>query len=463
MGRTTGVSELLLAIDRSRRETLRGQIVSQLRDAIASGQLRAGEPLPATRVLAAGAGVSRGVVVEAYTELRGLGAITTGRGRSPRVSGQRMRPGPPGPPDRAPRFDLVLETPDVTLFPRRQWLRALTEAVSRAPDRAFDYADPLGVWELRSALAAYLGRTRGVITEPANVVICQGSIQAVDLTLRVAAARGGRAVALEDPCAGGLRTAARFAGLSRAPVAVDQSGIDVATLAASAADAVIVTPSHQFPSGVRLTPERRGRLLDWAGSRRLIIEDDYDCEFHFDQPPAPALQSEASDSIAYVGSASKTLAPGIRIGWAVLPSRFLAQARAIKTALDGGSPSLTQYALAHMLLSGAFDRHLRSLRGEYARRRATLMAALPDAIPNLTVRPGTAGLHVCAELGAPVDGRRFERACGQERLRVRTLERFLDVPPKHVATLLVGFGRTPQAAIAPAAAALRRAVDRAAS
>ena len=225
MSRTSGPNDLLLAVDRAAGLPLRDQIAEQLREAIRSRRLRPGVVLPAGRTLAADLGVSRGVVVEAYEELREQGFVEMRPRSAPRVREGADSPLPAGPDGSPPpRYDLVPELPDLGLFPRRAWSQALQLALRTAPDRAFDYGDPRGDERLRRVLADYLGRARGVVADPEQIVVCQGSIQAVDLACRVVASLGGRSIGLEDPCADGLRRAAPGAGLSFVPIPVDARG-----------------------------------------------------------------------------------------------------------------------------------------------------------------------------------------------------------------------------------------------
>ena len=267
MSRTSGPNDLLLAVDRDADLPLRDQIAEQLREAIRSRRLRPGVVLPAGRTLAADLGVSarrggRGVRGAARAGVRrdaaAVGAASAEGADSP------LPAGPDGSP--SPRYDLVPELPDLGLFPRRAWSQALQLALRTAPDRAFDYGDPRGDERLRRVLADYLGRARGVVADPEQIVVCQGSIQAVDLACRVVASLGGRSIGLEDPCADGLRRAAPGAGLSFVPIPVDTRGAEVERLAASSADAAIVTPGAPVPQRRHDGGARRGRLLALGAS-----------------------------------------------------------------------------------------------------------------------------------------------------------------------------------------------------
>jgi GntR family transcriptional regulator / MocR family aminotransferase len=465
MARTQGPAELLIAIDRHDPEPLRDQVAGQIRGAIRAGRLRAGVRLPATRRLAADLGVSRGVVVEAYGELAHQGFILGSGRASPRVASGAAAPGaqataplpaaPAPSPSRSYRFDLAPEVPDMALFPRREWLRALRFALDTAPDQTLDYGDPRGALELREALADYLGRARGVVTDPGCIVVCQGSIQAIDLACRTLAAAGARRMGVEDPCADGIRHACRYAGLTMAPTSVDRRGVSVEELAAAGLDAAIVSPVHQFPTGAALHPERRRRLLAWAVAAGVaLIEDDYDAEFCYEGRAAAALQGSAAEHVIHVGSVSKALAPAIRLGWAVFPRRLVGSAGELKAALDGGSPAVEQIALAQMIGRSVYENHVRRVRVEYGRRRAAALQALARRLPANPVSGAGGGLHFAVALDEPVDRADVEARADARRIRLRAMESFLARRPDRASTLLLGYARLPVAAAEPAVDAL---------
>jgi len=259
--------------------------------------------------------------------------------------------------------------------------------------------------QLRTAIAGYLNRVRGTVAQPDQVVICTGYAQGAALLVGVLAAAGARRLALEDPCSGDdALPAARAAGLDVIGVPVDRDGIRVDRLAASGADAVVLTPSHQWPTGSVLSAERRAAVLRWAaGSGAVVIEDDYDAEYRYDRTPVGALQGLAPDRVVYAGSASKTLAPGLRLGWFVMPGHLAEPMAAAKIAADRGSPALEQLALADLITRGEFDRHLRRMRPVYRRRRDALLAALARRLPRLEPAGVSAGLHLVTWLPPDLD------------------------------------------------------------
>jgi GntR family transcriptional regulator / MocR family aminotransferase len=342
--------DLLLVLDRGSVRPLRDQIEDQLRDGIRRGRLHAGTALPSSRALAAELGVSRGVVVDAYGQLAAEGFLVARPGAATRVAAV-ARHEPAAPPDeRVPppvRFDLRIEAADLSAFPRRSWQAALREVLRDAPDAAFGYGDRAGHPALRAVLASYLGRARGVAAEPERIVVTTGITQAVALLGRALRGAGVRRIAVEDPGFPVHRMVLRRQGLELAPVPVDGGGIRVDAVEASGAQAVLVTPAHQFPLGMGLAPERRTALLDWAAARDgFVLEDDYDGEYRFDREPVGALQALAPARVIYLGSASKTLAPAVRLGWAVLPGALAEAVAEEKMLANGGSPQLDQLALA---------------------------------------------------------------------------------------------------------------------
>jgi GntR family transcriptional regulator/MocR family aminotransferase len=391
-------SELMVLVQPDGPVPLHRQIETSIRDSIRSGRLPAGSSLPPSRTLATDLGVSRGVVVEAYQQLAAEGYLASRTGgytqvaAGPAPAPAALRPaGEPRPP-----FDLSYGRADVSSFPRAAWLRSIRRALTDAPNEVLGYLTGRGVLELRSCLADYLNRVRGTVAEPDHMVICTGYAQGVTLLMGVLAAAGTRRLALEDPSSrDDALPAARAAGLEVVGIPVDADGIRVDLLRDSGADAVILTPSHQWPTGSVLSARNRAAVIRWAAERgAVIIEDDYDAEYRYDRTPVGALQGLAPDRVAYAGSASKTLAPGLRLGWFVLPGSLIEPMAAAKIAADRGSPALEQIAFADFLSRGEFDRHLRRMRPVYRRRRDALLAALAEQLPWLEPAGISAGLHL---------------------------------------------------------------------
>jgi GntR family transcriptional regulator / MocR family aminotransferase len=277
------------------------------------------------------------------------------------------------------------------------------------------------------------------------------------------AARGERRIAFEDPSLCDHWDAAVRAGLEPVPVPVDGDGLRVDALAATGAGAVVVTPNHQFPTGAVMGPERRHALLAWArDGGRLVIEDDYDAEFRYDRRPLAALQGLDAAHVAHVGTAAKTLAPALRLGWILAPDALAPALAAQKRDADHGSPTLDQLALAHMLETGELDRHLRRVRRAYAGRRDRLAAALARAVPEGRVEGAAAGLHLVLALPRPLDERCLRAALAAEGVVAGTVAALRRRPaPREPTRLVLGYGRIPAAGVDAAVAALARALRRA--
>jgi GntR family transcriptional regulator / MocR family aminotransferase len=387
--------DLFLGLDRTRG--LRNSIEHSLREAVRDGRLALGAVLPSSRSLARDLGVARGTVSAAYGQLAAEGYLDLRQGAPVRVRWlPRHRPAPADPPapDVHPRWDFRPGRPESASFPRHPWARAHRQVLTHAPDEIFGYGDARGSAELRGALADYLGRARGVDTDPARLLICNGFTQALTLICLTLRAAGATTLAVEDPGARRYWRLAETAGLTVVPVPCDQDGLRTDHLPQSGAQAVLVTPAHQYPLGVTMSAARRTALVEWARRREaLIIEDDYDGEFRYDRPPAGALQPLDPEHVIYAGSASKTLAPGLRLGWISPPAAIGEALRTAKEHLDRGTSILEQLTFAELIASGAFDRHVRRMRASYRRRRDELAQALAASRPDLRLAGISAGLH----------------------------------------------------------------------
>ncbi|MCX4763355.1 PLP-dependent aminotransferase family protein [Streptomyces sp. NBC_01275] len=375
-------------------EGRRAGLERALRDAIRDGRLSPGTRLPATRRLAGELAISRNTVKAAYDQLVAEGYLTARQGSGTQVASlPSVAAEPPEAAARArePRFDLRPGSPDVGAFPAAAWLRALRRAIATAPSLAYDYGDPRGRIELRTALSGYLGRARGVVAPPERIVITSGYVQGLALLTRVL---DGAPIAMEDPGLPFHREVVRRAGSAVTPVRVDERGVCVGELAD--VRAVVVTPAHQYPTGVTLHPERRRALTDWARARgALIVEDDYDGEFRYDRQPVGALQGMAPGQVVYLGTASKTLGPALRLGWMVLPPRLVDAVADAKLHSDHHTESIGQLALTELIDSHAYDRHVRACRLRYRRRRDLLLDRLGA---RRDVRGIAAGLHALVEV-----------------------------------------------------------------
>ncbi|MET7798682.1 PLP-dependent aminotransferase family protein [Streptomyces decoyicus] len=432
-------------------------LARELRRAIADGRLPVGSRLPATRVLAADLRVSRGVITEAYRRLTEDGQLA-GRGRggtvvvaapvttaakgaastsyAHRTAAPSAAPSaapfvPPSafpsaapsvPPSAAPfaappgpeifdelraapaRIDLSPGVPDLSAFPRTAWLRAERSVLAGLASTELGYGDPRGTPALRLAVANWLARNRGIRADPDEVLIVAGTAQALGLIAQVLHHDGIPEIAVEDPGSLGARQHLRHWQLATPPVPVDEDGIRVDALRASGARAVLLTPAHQFPTGVVLGGGRRRELMRWAADGGLIVEDDYDAEHRYDRAPVPALRSLLPEQVCYAGSVSKLLAPALRVGWLLPPPKYWKALVDAKRFADLGNAALPQLVLARLMESGELERGLRLLRRRHRRRRDAMIAAIRDRLPDATVHGAAAGLHLTLTFGR--DGRR---------------------------------------------------------
>jgi GntR family transcriptional regulator/MocR family aminotransferase len=452
--RTSSAAELLLELRRDDDEPLHRQLERELRKAIRSGRLSDGFVLPSTRGLSDELGISRGVVVEAYEQLVAEGYLSSSQGGTTRVCVKLAEP-PVGLPARDRVFDgagapigepppirisFTYGRPDVTEFPRQVWLRSLRRVLNETPSDRLTYLDHRGAPELRDALADYLNRVRGTAAVGDRIVITNGYAQALRLAMMVVRANGGRHVISEDPGQQDTVRAARDHGLRVLRVPVDEAGIVTHELDRVDGGLLVLTPAHHFPTGAVLSAERRAAVVDWAKRRNaIVLEDDYDAEYRYDREPIGAIQGLAPDNVMYAGSASKTLAPGLRLGWLILPARLVDQMADAKDAVDRGSASLEQLAFADFLSHGEFDRHLRRMRPIYRARRDTLLRALREHLPSLQPTGASAGLHVLTWLPDGIDEADLIRRAAEVRVYVDPLSLYWG-PAGGPAGLLFGYG-----------------------
>ncbi|MER7457677.1 PLP-dependent aminotransferase family protein [Micromonospora sp. NPDC126480] len=440
-------------------------LAGRLRAAIADGRIPVGSRLPATRVLAADLGVSRGVVVEAYQRMVEEGQVA-GRGRAgtvvvaapaappvPAAAPAPTRLFPPAPGTdifdavrAAPaRIDLTPGVPDLAAFPREAWLRAERTVLRSLVAADFGYGDPRGAPALRRAVAAWLARYRGIVVDPAEVLVTTGVSQALGLLAQALRGVGVTRVAVEDPGSLGVRQHLNNWGVETPPVPVDSAGLRVDELAAGDVPAVMLTPAHQFPTGVVLDGGRRRRLAAWARAGGLVIEDDYDAEHRYDRPPVPALRATLPEHVCYAGSVSKLLAPALRIGWLLVPARHRPAVVDARRNADLGNAVLPQLVLAELMTSGALERQLRLLRRRHVRRRDAMIAAIARHLPGATVHGAAAGLHLTVTLDSAVPDTELATAALERGVKVQPLSwhRQRPGPPG----LVLGYAANPASAI----------------
>jgi GntR family transcriptional regulator/MocR family aminotransferase len=441
--------DLLITLDRER--PLRAQLEAQLRTAIRTGRLAADERLPSTRTLAQDLDLSRGLVQECYEQLRAEGYLSSRGGSATRVAAlSEVRAPAAAPRPRAPEpsaaliADFESGVPDLGLAPRDDWAWAVREACRALPNAAFHYGESRGVAATREVLAAYLRRVRAVDTDAERIVVCSGFAQGLAVTLRALAGRGMTRVAVEDPGSiGTVTAAATAAGGEAVPVRVDDEGIDVEALTASGARVAVVTPAHQWPTGVVLSPGRRHELLAWARDcDGIVVEDDYDAEFRYDRDPVGSIQGLDPDRVVGLGTVSKSLAPALRLGWAVVPAWLAEEVGRAKAVADRGSSSIDQAALAALVESGRYDRHLRRMRAEYARRRGALVDALATHAPGLRLTGLAAGFHAVAHLPPGSGEQQVIDEARRRRVGLRGMSRYRSGHEPDPPQLVLGFGNT---------------------
>jgi GntR family transcriptional regulator / MocR family aminotransferase len=465
VSRKRQVRELLLCLDRGRGGSIGRQIEVQLREKITSGLLPMGTSLPSTRVLAEDVAVSRGVIARAYQQLAAEGYIALRQGVSPRVKGSPARLNVPPKQQNGSaqvhngsgekyRFDLRPNLPDLNSFPRAGWLRAQRSALQSATTLEVASIDGPGLWTLREELAAYLGRSRGVLVRPESIVVTAGNSQSLSLIVRALAVEGVSDIAFENPSCTRHHAAVREAGSEPRGVRIDEQGLVVSDLDDAGIGAVVVSSTLQFPTGTRLSETRRVALIEWATeSGGLIIESDSELR---EGNAHASLQRQAPSRVIYLGSTGKTLGPFARLGWAVVPDQLMPRVQELSASLLHVS-SLDQLAFGEFLARGDYDRHIVKMRTVYRERRAVLMDALRGAFPDSSIVGPVAGLHVVLQterdgLASTVCSVARKRGLALDPISVHTLPGYAGRE-----AILVGFGQVSKAAIPAAVNELRRA------
>jgi len=463
---------------------VRSGLESSLRDAVRAGRLGPGIRLPSSRDLAADLGIARNSVADAYGQLVAEGWLEARTGSGTWVADRPVSaPQPAGPrtgDTAAPRYDLRAGVPAVSAFPRRAWLAAGRAALNAADDSVLGYPDPRGVPELRTALAGYLARARGVITSSENVIICAGFAHGLAMICQVLRERGAAAVATE--AYGHLlhRQIVQAQGLRTMPLPVDAGGAGLAGsglagygLAGSglaklgsaaraeggggavAVGAAVLTPAHQFPLGMTLAPGRRTAFVRWAvQTGGLIIEDDYDGEFRFDRQPVGAMQALAPDHVIYAGTASKSLAPGLRLGWLAVPDSMIGELIAAKEGSGFFNGALEQLTLAAFIESGGYDRQIRQARLAYRRRRDRLITTLYRQAPAVRLTGIAAGLHAVADLPEQEKEDEVIASAARHGVAVEGLSNFAAARQRRGPALVIGYGRPAEHAFTTAVSRL---------
>ncbi|MFC0107983.1 MocR-like pyridoxine biosynthesis transcription factor PdxR [Kibdelosporangium aridum] len=461
-----GGPDLLVVLDRG-AGPLRIQIQDQLRAAIRDRRLGAGESLPSTRRLAELLGVSRGTVVDVYEQLLAEGYVESTVG-----SGTRVAEMPAGPvrhspdvvaasPSRPAEVDFEYGIPDLGSVPLTDWSWAVSEATRSLPTAELGDEDPAGLRHLREVVTAYHRRVRSGCAVAEDAVVVSGFRQGLAFALATLAQHGIQRIALEDPGPREHDVIARRAGLDAVPVPVDDHGLDVGRLRETGARAVLLTPAHQCPTGVALGPSRRRDLVAWADEvDGVILEDDYDAEFRYDRQPVGSLQGLAPARVIALGSVSKTLAPAIRLGWVLAPPRFTPGIVEEKRLSCRGAPGLDQEALALLMESGRFDRHLRRVREIYRARRDVLAAEAERAFGPGRLQGLAAGCHALLRLPDGTSERAVVETAAAMGVRVNGLADYRsgDAEDPQSPALVLGFGNVSEHQITRGIRALATAV-----
>lgn len=491
--------QLPIQIDAGAIDNLQVQISGQIRQRILDGRLPPGTRMPATRALACDLAVSRNTVVAAFQRLIAEGLLEarepigtyvartvvadgpkdvattaddTPAQQAPALPAQRMRlqfHGQPhhvvNPYKQAVPLDFWVGRPDARLFPYRIWQSLLTRMLHDAERKLCEYGDPQGLPALRQAVAAHVGASRGIATDASRIVITNGIQEGLSLIGQLLVGPGID-VAIECPCYSGASRVFASWGAALHPVAVDAQGI-VTDKLPQHADLVYVTPSHQYPLGPTLALQRREALLAWSEAcDGFIVEDDYDADFFYDASPLPALKSlDRGDRVIYLGTFSKSLGAGLRLGYMILPAELCQAAVSAKALLNNCQPWLEQAALAAFIAKGGYANHLRRLRHVYAGRRDHLRAALAHCLSEWRVDGAASGMHLVVHLprGGP-GAQAIEQAArahsvgvyGAAHGNVDLFHPAADDPVHHM--LMFGYAALNESEISDALLRLRQAV-----
>ncbi len=406
--------------------------------------------LPSSRTLATALGVSRGVVLEAYSQLVAEGYLVASQGAPTRVAdapSAERAPLPAASLQRGYRVSFDAGAPDLSSFPRADWLRSVRAALNQAPFAVLGRGDPRGLPRLRDELMSYLSRVRAAAPEPEHTIVCAGFTQGFALLCRTLRDRGLEQIAVEEPGWLGHRLIAERAGLDPVAIPVDEHGISVPALSRSGCEAVVITPAHQFPTGVVLDSERRAGLLEWAEERdALIVEDDYDSELRLDREAVGALQGLTPERVCHIGSFSQRLAPGLALGWILSPSWLTGALTYEKATADGATPVVEQLALADFLARGGLERHLRRMRLVYRERRQALVALLAELIPSARVSGVTAGVFALVQMPDGIVEERLVAAAAAKGVLVEGLGTHC-VEPGRDPGLVLGYGNVSRASL----------------
>jgi GntR family transcriptional regulator / MocR family aminotransferase len=422
----------------------RGRAIEQaLRELIRTGRLHAGSRLPSSRDLAGQLGVARGTVTAAFNQLVAEGYLEVRRGSGTRVASTMKRLSEPAAPPVAAlaepasggwRYDLGPGLPSLAEFPRAAWNAASRAGLADLTDAGLGYPDTGGLFGLRNEIASYLGRVRAVLAGPDQVVVTHGTFDSLSMLAAELHARGHRRIAVEDPSNRDVLHLLALHGLEPVPIPVDDEGLRVDVLDASGCRLVVVTAAHQYPLGVAMSPRRRRAVVEWARlCDGLVIEDDYDSEYRYDRPALATIQGLDPDRVIHLGTTSKTLAPGLRLGWMVAPLELATAITARKRLSDRGGSAFLQAAFQQLLRGGGYDRHLRRTRLIYRRRRDAFLAGVAANLPGWRSSGIAAGMHLVLYLparGGSVLDTEVSAALAAHGIKVAALSDYTHATPR---------------------------------
>lgn len=495
MARTARIVEIpsLGALDRAAGDLSR-QLAQALRDAVRRGDVRPGDTLPSTRLLAASLQVARGTVVDAYAQLVAEGFLESHGGAGTRVANALAEPSPPagappaarqraahaGLPEPAATFARIarefrplpaapfaISVPVGLTAPDDIWRRLGNRLRARGAGAPSGYADPQGALPLREAIADYVRRSRSVRCSAEQVVITSGTQQGLHLSSQVLLGPNDRAW-VENPAYRGitalLESTGRRDAMVRVPVDADGIDVEAGIRLAPDARAAFVTPSHQYPLGMPMSMARRNALLGWARAHRAwVVEDDYDSELRYEGYPFPSLQGLDPEHVIYLGTFSKILFPSLRLGYAIAPAELVPAFCGARVLMDRHAPTADQHVLAAFIAEGHLDRHIRRVRGVYAEQRALLIDTLGARLPRerAWVQPGDQGMHVVLWLAEGIDDLDVVARAAQAGVAVRAVSPMF-APGTARPGLVLGFGGFDRARMEAAAQRLADVVGEAA-
>ncbi len=442
-----------IMLNRQSELPIKRQLYEAMKSRITSGRLKAGEALPSTRELCSVLGISRNTVCEAYEMLLAEGFVLGRQGAKTVVAENLVVLNQPnGQPSEKARpqayaADFKTGSPALNLFPLFMWQQAMHRAMEELPLPCLGYSGPQGLEVLRTEIADWLFRSRGLLVRPDDVFITAGATHALRLAADVLQ-EDGRGLITEDPCHTGMLKTFLHKSVKVMPVPVDEKGMNTDLLPkGGSAFAAYVTPSHQFPLGGILPAARRAALIRYAQENGIyIIEDDYDSEFRYAGEPVAPLYSLDPQRVIYVGTFSKTLFPALRVGFALLPVKLQKRWRTLRTHTDVQNPTFEQAALAMLLSKRKLDRHIQNMHKIYGQRRQALLTSLKDAFGNGWIPWGdNAGLHVAIQFpGMHFDGA-FHKKCLDQGVYVTPAEYHCICKGSHLDKLVLGYGHlTPE-------------------